>query len=82
MDTPIKKQGFLSQRSAEMAKVVRLKRAVTQAECPWLDRDLPAGTPVFTYLGPTYGVVTPKGVAVTMKVAETPFFEIPADAIG
>ena len=64
-----------------MSKVLRLKRNVTQRECPWLDRDLPAGTPVFTYYGPTYGVVSPNGIAVTVKAAESPFFEIPADAL-
>ena len=64
-----------------MSKVLTLKRPVTQAECPWLDTELPAGTTVWSYDGFTYGVVSPSGIAVSAKAAETPFFEIPADAI-
>ncbi len=64
-----------------MSKVLTLTRDVTQMECPWLDRDLPKGTNVWSYHGYDYGVVSSKGVAVTAKEAETPFFEIPSDAI-
>lgn len=64
-----------------MAKVVVLKRAVTQKEAPWLDADLPAGTLLWTYEGPTYGVVSAGGVAVSARAAETPFFEVPEDAL-
>ena len=74
-------QGFLAHRIREMAKVLGLSRDVSQGECPWLDRDLPKGTQVWSYSGTTYGVVSPRGVAVTAKVAETPFFELPADAL-
>ena len=62
-------------------KILTLKRLVTQMECPWLDADLPAGTQVWTYHGATYGCVSREGVAVTAKLAETPFFEIPRDAV-
>ena len=65
-----------------MPKVLVLTRDVPQEECPWLDADLKAGTPVWSYNGPTYGVVQPSGIAVTAKAAESPFFEIPADAIS
>jgi hypothetical protein len=73
-------QGFLSIRSKEMSKVLVTTRVVSVNECPWLDADIPAGTPVWTYEGHTYGVVTPSGIAVTAKAAETPFFELPMDA--
>ena len=65
-----------------MSKILTLTRAVTQSECPWLDADLPAGTQVWTYEHCTYGVIGAMGVAVTAKMAEYPFFEIPLDAIG
>lgn len=64
-----------------MSKILVLTRDVTIAECPWLDRDLKAGETVWRYDGHTYGCVQPSGVAVTLKAAETPFFEVPRDAI-
>lgn len=77
----MKKQGFQAERSKEMAKVIVTSRVITQMECPWLDVDIPAGTQLWTYDGHSYGCVSPGGVAVTAKAAETPFFEIPKDAI-
>jgi hypothetical protein len=65
-----------------MSKVLVLNRDVTQQECPWLDRDLKTGEQVWTYEMFTYGCIQPSGVAVTFKVAETPFFEVPRDAVG
>lgn len=64
-----------------MSRVLVLVRDVTQEEAPWLDRDLKAGETVWSYSGHTYGVISPQGIAVTAKVAETPFFEIPLDAV-
>jgi hypothetical protein len=64
-----------------MSKVLVLIRDVPQTECPWLDRDLKAGETVWSYTGPTYGVVSPDGTPVTAKAAETPFFELPADSV-
>lgn len=64
-----------------MARVLTTTRLVTQQECPWLDADIPVGITVWSYSGATYGVVSPRGVAVTAKAAETPFFELPADAL-
>ena len=74
-------QGFLAHRSKEMAKVLKTTRLVTMDECPWLDADLPKGTMVWSYSGATYGVVSPCGVAVTAKAAESPCFELPSDAL-
>lgn len=81
MTSRTRKQGFTAERSKEMAKVLVLTRDLTQQECPWLDHDLPAGTRFWTYEGHTYGCVTPKGVAVTAKLAESPFFEVPLNAV-
>ena len=65
-----------------MPKILVLTRDVPVMECPWLDRDLKAGETVWQYDGRTYGCVQPSGIAVTMmKAAETPFFEVPRDAI-
>ena len=62
-------------------QILVLNRDVTQHECPWLDADLPKGTAVWMYEGATYGCVRPDGLAVTAKAAETPFFEIPRNAV-
>lgn len=59
----------------------KLLRAVTKKECPWLDEDLKKGMEVYIYHGVTYGCVQPTGIAVTKKPDETPFFEVPRDAI-
>jgi hypothetical protein len=58
-----------------------LRRTVTRDECPWLDEDLPQGTEVFTFHGPTYGCISPDGRAVSAVEDETPFFEVPYDAL-
>lgn len=60
---------------------VRLTRDVTTAECPWLDADLPAGDLLFIYPGYTYGAIR-DGMPLTREPGETPFFEVPRDAIG
>ena len=64
-----------------MSKVLVTTRDITQKECPWLDQDIPAGTPVWSYGGYTYGCVSSSGVAVIAKAAEAPFFELPVDAV-
>ena len=64
-----------------MPTVLVTTRLVTQLECPWLDADIPAGTTVWSFDGHDYGCITPYGVAVTAKAAETPFFELPANAV-
>lgn len=60
---------------------MQLSRAVTKAECPWLDEDLPAGLEVHPFNGCTYGCVG-AGVAVTKRPGENPFFEVPRDALA
>jgi hypothetical protein len=56
-------------------------RAVTRSECPWLDEDVPAGKQVFRYAGHTCGCVG-SGVACCDAAGETPFYELPADALS
>lgn len=58
-----------------------LSRAVTKAECPWLDEDLPAGLVVHKFTGCTYGCIG-AGIAVTRESGEHPFFEVPCDAVS
>lgn len=58
-----------------------LTRDVTRRECGWLDRDLPAGTPLYEYTGATYGVLG-SGIACSIEPGQTPFFEVPADALA
>lgn len=57
-----------------------LTRDVLKSECPWLERDMKKGEFVFTYDGCTYGCIG-AGIACTAKPGETPFFELPADAL-
>lgn len=45
------------------------------------DDVLTKGTLIYSYSGATYGCVSRDGEAVTMKAGETPFFEVPADAV-
>jgi hypothetical protein len=55
-------------------------REVTVQECPWLTKNMEAGTVVYHYFGPTYGCIS-DGTAVTFEPNETPFFELPDDAL-
>lgn len=64
-----------------MAEELVLVRAVTRAECPWLSADIEEGVRVFAYRGCTYGCIGPAGIAVTSEPDETPFFEVPFDAV-
>ena len=65
----------------EDIKKYELKRDVTKKECPWLDKDIPKGTVLFSYEGSTYGVISFSGVAVTLKSEELESFEVPKDAV-
>lgn len=57
-------------------------RDITTEECDWLHEDIKAGTAVYEYTGTTYGCISPFGIAVTMADGQTPFFELPCDAVG
>lgn len=61
--------------------MLRLKRLVTTDECPWLDRDFKQGEIVHQYTGYTYGCISPHGVGCSERDGETPFFELPSDAL-
>ncbi len=65
-----------------MSAAIRVLRDVTPAECWWLDAVIPAGTTVFRFDKPTYGCVTPAGIAVSLVEGEYPFFELPLDAVA
>lgn len=57
----------------------KIDRLLTKKECPWLNLDssIKKNTIVYKYYGPTYGCITPSGIAVTLIENEGPFFEIP-----
>ena len=57
-----------------------LIRDVIQEECPWLDRDYKKGDYVYEYSGHTYGCIA-NGIACCEVEGETPFFELPEDAL-
>lgn len=56
-------------------------REVTSEECYWLEESVKAGQRVYEYIGVTYGVISERGIAVTLKPFETPFFELPRSAL-
>ncbi|HWV44158.1 hypothetical protein [Pseudorhodoplanes sp.] len=55
-------------------------RDVTPQECGWLSGTVRKGERVFEFTGHTYGCVG-AGIPVSYKVGETPFFEMPRDAL-
>ena len=59
----------------------KTNRKITQVECSWLEETIEAGQIVFEYSGHTYDCVSPSGIPVTFAPNQTPFFEIPADAL-
>ena len=60
---------------------MKLNRDVYSLECPWLTEPLLEGMEVYKYNGYTYGCITDTGIAVTEIEGETPFFEVPRDAV-
>ena len=64
-------------------KPLRLTRAVSTGECPWLEKDLEAGAIVHLYTGYTYGTVDFRsGIAVTLAPGlDESFVELPASAL-
>jgi len=62
-------------------KKFQLTRDVTKKECDWLDRDYKKGEIVYEYPLYTYGRISNEGVACSDKDSESPFFELPADAL-
>ena len=60
---------------------MKVVREVTTEECPWLEESVAEDTEVFLYHGPTYGVVGPTGVAVSLAENQAPFFELPIDSV-
>jgi hypothetical protein len=59
---------------------MKLNRDLTSDELPWLSQDCVKGTTVYEYKGCTYGCID-KGIAVSLVEGETPFFEVPLDAL-
>lgn len=58
-----------------------LTRDITKEECSWLDRDYKKGEEVYDYHGCVYGCVGFDGLAVTEVEDQTPFFELPKEAL-
>lgn len=63
-----------------MGKKLILTRDVTPEECSWLAYTHYEGDEVFAYHGHTYGCIS-SGIACSEKENETPFFELPKDAV-
>lgn len=69
-------------------------RKITTDECPWLGGSpestainglgigsIDEGEILHPFYGPTYGCVTPAGVAVSREPGRHPFFEVPRGAV-
>lgn len=63
-------------------KKFKLRYQVDQQVQPWMDKDevFAVGDIVYPYSGCTYGCIG-AGVAVTRQPDQTPFFEVPRDAL-
>jgi hypothetical protein len=59
----------------------KITRELKKSEYRWLDQDIPKGTVVFSYEGCTYGCISDRGQAVTLKENTNPFYEVPKDAL-
>lgn len=59
-----------------------LTRDVRISECPWLSFPMRKGATVYAYYGYTYGCITHGGVAVSLVEGETPFFQLPREALA
>lgn len=61
---------------------LRVIRDVTVDECPWLEGTIVKGALLWHCDKPTYGCVSPSGIAVTAAEDRGyPFFELPQDAV-
>ena len=60
---------------------LHVTRNVTKEECPWLERTVTKGEPVYRFYGCTYGCIG-AGVAVSYQDGKTPFFELPRDTVS
>lgn len=73
---------YRRRREGEYAPGKRLKvvRDVTREECPWLKHDIPSGTVLFEYRGPTYGIKNDDHTAVSLD-GGIPFFQLPTNSL-
>lgn len=64
---------------------LRLTRTIDEREQPWMAdgaiKRVPKGVIVYPYGGCTYGCISDGGIAVSFEPGETPFFEVPRDAV-
>lgn len=65
-----------------MARRLRTTKRIDKSVQPWMDDAdaIEAGTIVYSYSGCTYGCVG-DGIAVTLAPDQTPFIEVPRDAV-
>jgi len=65
-----------------VVKKFRLFRDVPISECSWLRRDYKKGEIVYEYPLYTYGCINEEtGIACSENDSESPFFELPKDAL-
>lgn len=60
----------------------KLTRDVTRFECPWLQRDYEKGETLRESTEFHYGCISPSGISCMELKENSPFFEIPKDALN
>ena len=65
-----------------MAKAYRIRYQIDKTVQPWMEEGevVKIGEVVYAFSGCTYGCIG-AGVAVTRQPDQTPFFEVPRDAL-
>ena len=64
-----------------MVRKYILIKDVLGKDYSWVPRDFLKGEIVYHFRGPTYGCISPHGIAITIKPGEGPFFELPRDSL-
>lgn len=59
----------------------RIFRTTREVSEDWISMPIPVGTVLYEYVGATYGCISPAGIACSVYEGETPFMEIPIDAL-
>lgn len=60
---------------------LQLTKRATPQEYPWLTRVYEKDEIVFKYFKPTYGCISPSGVACCAIDSQEPFFELPKNIL-
>jgi hypothetical protein len=66
---------------------LRMTRTIDEREQPWMADEyatvkmVEEGSVVYEYTACTYGCISSDGIAVSFEPGQTPFFQVPRDAV-